>query len=246
MKMKRILRFIFAGVLVSALCAWFNDLSAQTAKWDYPVKPGTPQWAAFTTKKEKVDACQIPDGVLNSLTTKELVEICLNYPLFSDIIFYDNYQTGFRTVSHYFNGMQELFRRKDNVQPLLDRLRDDDMLKLSSKVKVLSLLEIGRSVREHVNIELLLSHESVISNASAEQQQEIARLSMMNMDIKEYEHQYYGQSSIESSVYLLCASLTAMNGGNSLSHDLEAFMKNGSVQNIAFITNALRQKYIKF
>ena len=245
MKMKRILRLICAGVLVCALCAGFNDLSAQTT-WDYPVKPGTPEWANFKSHREMVEACQVPEGVLSSLTTKELVEVCLNYPMFSDIIFYDSYQTGFRVVSHYFNGMQELFRRKDNVQPLLDRLRDDDMLKLSSKVKVLSLLEIGRSVREHVNIELLLSHESVISNASAEQQQEIARLSMMNMDLKEHERQYHGLSSIESSAYLLCASLTAMNGGVALSYDLETFMKNGSVQNISSITNVLRQKYIKF
>ena len=111
MKMKRILRLICAGVLVCALCAGFNDLSAQTT-WDYPVKPGTPQWAAFTTKKEKVDACQIPDGVLNSLTTKELVEICLNYPLFGDIMFYDNLQDGFRNnVAISFNGIRELLRR---------------------------------------------------------------------------------------------------------------------------------------
>ncbi|MDR0505675.1 MAG: hypothetical protein LBH32_02495 [Dysgonamonadaceae bacterium] len=36
--------------------------------WDYPVKPGMKEWADFTTRRQMVDACQIPQNILNTLS----------------------------------------------------------------------------------------------------------------------------------------------------------------------------------
>ena len=48
--------------------------------WDFPVKPGSAEWASFTTSQQMLDACQIPPEILEELSTKELAEICMNYP----------------------------------------------------------------------------------------------------------------------------------------------------------------------
>ncbi len=53
--------------------------------YDFPVKPGSEQWAAFTTGQQMVDACQIPEDVLSQLSTEALAETCMNYPLYSNI-----------------------------------------------------------------------------------------------------------------------------------------------------------------
>lgn len=240
--MKKILTFFCAGVLISILCTVFDELKAQTktTAWDYPVKPGTPQWAAFTTHREMIEACQVPESVLKSLTTEELVEICLNYPLFGDIWFYDSVVFGFRNESAAFNGMQELFRRKDNVYWLIGRLRGDDIMKLSSKV--LSALEVGKLIWRNSYIEFLLSHESVIANANSLQQKEIARIAMRNISIKELDRKTYGRSSIELSAYLLGTTLTKF--GVALSPGLEAFLEKGSARDVFVVTDELKRNYI--
>jgi carbonic anhydrase len=44
--------------------------------WDYPVKPGSEEWAAFTTGLQMQKVCQIPENILEQLSTNELVVIC--------------------------------------------------------------------------------------------------------------------------------------------------------------------------
>ena len=39
------------------------------------------QWENFKTHQEKLDACQIPDNILQEIPTAELTTICLEYPL---------------------------------------------------------------------------------------------------------------------------------------------------------------------
>lgn len=86
--------------------------------YEYPVVPGTPEWYAFTTQMQKVHACQIPDDILQNLTTEALVETVLNYPLSSNMYAYDNIQLGYNNLKNQFNGLQELERRKDALTVL--------------------------------------------------------------------------------------------------------------------------------
>ena len=43
--------------------------------YEYPIKPGTDQWKALKNQKEKVAACQLPDSILESVSTIELLNI---------------------------------------------------------------------------------------------------------------------------------------------------------------------------
>ncbi len=232
-------------MLLSGICANLNGLSARTKSWDYPVKPGTPQWEALKTRNEMLKAVQIPESVLKSVSTEELVEICLDYPLMVDLWVYNSLQEGLRrNVAVNFNGVQELFRRTDNVQPLLELLKNNDLMKLSPKE--FSTLELGRSAMKQAFVEVLLSHESVLANANPEQQKEIARISIRNMVIKESQPNVYSQSSVEAAAYLSCASMTKMNGGAALSPELDKFLESGSAADMALISEELTNSFIKF
>lgn len=111
----------FAVAFIFSL-AFHAQLFAQTTSWDYPVKPGSAEWAAFSSRDEMRFACEIPSDILSSVSTETLVELCLNYPLVYDVFAYDNLETGFKSVSNDFNGMRELANRKDNATSLLTKL----------------------------------------------------------------------------------------------------------------------------
>ena len=88
--------------------------------WDYPVKPGSQEWASFTTGRQMLDACQIPENILKTLSTKDLVKICLNYPLFFDYVAANDERKGISFMIESFNGLNELSKRKDGVLELIN------------------------------------------------------------------------------------------------------------------------------
>ncbi|MDR1357159.1 MAG: hypothetical protein LBJ58_05765, partial [Tannerellaceae bacterium] len=98
-----------------------SGIIAQEKKtiWDYPVKPGYREWAAFTTGQQMIDACQIPNKVLKALTTGDLAEICLNYPLRLDYKAYSDDRFGVSIIIENFNGFKELTNRKDGMVELM-------------------------------------------------------------------------------------------------------------------------------
>jgi hypothetical protein len=89
--------------------------------WDYPVKPGTDEWKKFESVEKMLASCAIPDTVLSSLSTEDLTDICLNYPLLYDIFAFNNRNDGFNKILSDFNGIRELYKRKKSADALLKR-----------------------------------------------------------------------------------------------------------------------------
>ena len=79
--------------------------------WDYPVKPGTEEWKKFQTRDEMVAACQIPEDILPNLSTEDLTEICLQYPLLYDVFGFQDKNTVLDKLVKEFNGLRELYKR---------------------------------------------------------------------------------------------------------------------------------------
>ena len=96
---------------------WIDWDGAEVA-WDYPVIPGTKEWEKFTTYQQMVDACQIPEKTLSSLTTEDLMRICLRYPLLTDIFAFNSLNQGIDILFNNFNGIRELYK-KDPSNELL-------------------------------------------------------------------------------------------------------------------------------
>lgn len=70
--------------------------------------------------QQKFDACQIPDSILPSLSTDQLVELCASHPLNSLCYAYDNPMVGAKYIMHRFNGFEELQKRKDAAEKLIN------------------------------------------------------------------------------------------------------------------------------
>ena len=81
--------------------------------YDFPVRPGDPEWFDFDNNDDMVAACQIPEEVLYDMTTEALLLTLLDYPLGSDIFMHYSLREGIFEVSKYFNGLQELLSRED-------------------------------------------------------------------------------------------------------------------------------------
>ena len=91
----------------------------QNTLWDYPIKPGMEEWATLRTKKQMIDACQIPLEILNNSNTKDLVTICLNYPMFNDYLIFNNERKGICVMIQRFNGLMELSQRENKIPELI-------------------------------------------------------------------------------------------------------------------------------
>ena len=107
-------------VLVYALCLLACVANAQTEKkpvWDFP---GKEERASLKNRKEMMEAYQIPQEVLNTLSTKDLAEICFNYPLYFEFTAFNDERKGISLMIERFNGLKELSNRKDGARELIN------------------------------------------------------------------------------------------------------------------------------
>ncbi|HCS11667.1 MAG TPA: hypothetical protein DIV40_09450 [Clostridiales bacterium] len=89
-----------------------------TEAYQYPVVPGMEEWKKLKSLPEMAEACQIPEDILDCMTTEALIETVVNYPLFGNVFAYENRKTGLEHVKGYFNGLQELYERDDAIEKM--------------------------------------------------------------------------------------------------------------------------------
>jgi len=134
--------------------------------YDYPIKPGTDGWKAFTTHDEMLEACQIPEDILKNMSTKALVETVLEYPLYGDMRAYDSMQQGFEAVASQFNGLPELLNRKD---------AGTELLGIYSKMNPQDIEENWGDIQKGAytfsiaNVEILLAQNKILDNLTETQ-----------------------------------------------------------------------------
>jgi len=141
--------------------------SQEKAIWDYPIKPGTEEWKKIETHKTMVEVCQIPEHILYGINTKNLVTLCLQYPLLYDILVFDNCNDGLKKLFSDFNGIRELSKREE----ALTYLQDIYLAEIGGFKKKLdsgSDLDIGYTIMNISTIELLLGYSDFNENFSKE------------------------------------------------------------------------------
>lgn len=84
-----------------------------TAPYDYPVLPGTAEWAKLQTLEEKIQACAVEESLMRSMTTQALLETVVRYPLLANIYAFDRIEDGLASVGAYFPGLDLLMQRAD-------------------------------------------------------------------------------------------------------------------------------------
>lgn len=114
--MKKYRNLIFPAVLL-----FFLSITARSAEtiqnhhtpYVFPVTPGSSEWKSLSSREEMLDACQIPEDRLASMTTEALLETVLHYPLILDFMAFNSYKSAYKVMSDNFNGFRELFSRED-------------------------------------------------------------------------------------------------------------------------------------
>jgi len=135
--------------------------------YDYPAKPGTEEWIELGRKTNRLEACQIPEDVLNSMTTEALALTVVDYPYLSDIFVFNNPQEGLEYIRMNFNGLDTLLKRKDGAQTLLKMYKKtkakhqvdkDDYKAFIERLKIESLL-IRKEMKNQIKDERIDTDE---------------------------------------------------------------------------------------
>lgn len=95
------------------------NLLEESDRYDYPILPGTQEWAAMPTVAERVEACQIPEAQLAKMSTEGLIGSWMTFPFALDILANSTYQSGIAHWMNNFSGLQELAKRSDAGTELL-------------------------------------------------------------------------------------------------------------------------------
>lgn len=206
----------------------FYPLIIFSQNWDYPIKPGTKDWNTLKTHDEKVLLCQIPNNILKQSSTVNLLELCLNYPLSFDFYAYNSLKEGICKVLINFNGFKELFSRKDNFSVLkeyitLKSIQDT----IGSKA---NFNDKGEMVYRYSIIECLLSFDSFINNATANELISIKKEMGIILEYKLKHKELFSDYSNAASALLLGKSLKKINSSIKFTNETELFLESGELK----------------
>jgi hypothetical protein len=181
--MKAYLLFL---VFLFCSCACFGQLA-----YEYPVKPGTEEWKAIDSQLVKDSLCQIPDDIINRLTTEELLDVCLEYPMLGDILAFNNVQDGIEGVKNNFNGIYELLLRTNCSQVLIDRYVNTSPKDFQESW---SLFKKGDYSFKIMVLELLIAQPEITSRLNVEQKKTLIS-NLIEKKVDKSNPEIYGRTS---------------------------------------------------
>lgn len=174
----------------------------------YPILPGTDAWKELNSLDEMVEACQVPEEILKTMSIHGLVETVLDYPLFGTTVFFNNAPQGFGQIASRSNCVQELYTRADSGGELLMRYRSMDAAALkeewSGGVKYLAATSFQ-------TIELLLAQAPILDTLTPGQRSDLLTECMAKYQSKRQHAQVYSESDREIIVWLISTILQKEN-----------------------------------
>lgn len=90
------------------------------APYQYPITSDSEEWFATDSHADRVGYCQIPEDILHGMSTRALVETVANYPLLVDVLLLSSAELSYQCVLDSFNGVQELEKRPDAWDELVN------------------------------------------------------------------------------------------------------------------------------
>jgi hypothetical protein len=209
--------------------------------YDFPLKPGMPEWKTLETHAEMLNVLQIPQDILTKMTTRSLLEICLNYPLFSDIILHDTPKTGIKEVINNFNGFAELLKRKDAYTYLNEKFLSFDPLAIDEKW---SDVEKGVYTFKLMKIELLLAQDVILESTSYESKVSLLKEALLKYEKMLTQKEYYDIFHYEQTFFLM-GKILLRSGNSDLSSsivnskEIFNFLETGKLANYDIINEIL-------
>ncbi|MDZ7900935.1 MAG: hypothetical protein U5N85_23275 [Arcicella sp.] len=184
-------------IIIFQLLSFFAFNSyAQNLTWDYPIKPGTEKWKSYQNTPDIVRDLQMPEKLLKSINTKELLEICLKYPFLRNYTASDSPYQGMNGVINSFNGFKELTERKDISINMIEYYKT----KRISEIEVID--SKGGFTFDYCAFELLLCSDNIMSKFSNEERIFLLKLLMKKLNEKAGYDMYFGDFGKMTSAFV--------------------------------------------
>jgi hypothetical protein len=160
--------------------------------YDFPLKPGVPEWDDLETEEERINAVQVPEALLKCLTDEALLQTCIDCPLYIHLFASSNPDPSisFGKLVDDFNGLQEFYSRKYIERVLLCRYVMEDIYSFVEEYDVFRLYYFF----------MFLSRESIISELKKDQ---VVILIEKSLD-------YYDAILDESPPYVICCNVVEL------------------------------------
>lgn len=162
-----------------------------------PVKRSSEEWKHLSPD-EKHAICQIPDNILSTMSTEDLIQAYLDYPYLAIIAAYDNWMTGFYRVYQDFNGLRELLKREDASRKIIQFYKKMDPGAYSNDW---TLYNRGRFAVNFTYIEILLAQERIIQQFNPQEVNEYLIEGIKKYNLKEKHIQLHGMFGLELTAF---------------------------------------------
>ena len=205
----KILKLIF--LVFFCLFAYISNAQTETNKrteWDYPIKPGSKEWNQFKSTNDMYEACQIPENILKKLDTESLVDICLKFPAPPVFPFFNTPQQAFMEYFSNFNGIRELFERKDAGQYLLEKYT---LMSLYEFNPLWPLYRQGQFTSHYKFVEAILSQPQVIATLDSNGRKVLLKETIRKMDEKVSKDDLFSGFSLEINLWVIARLLYSEN-----------------------------------
>lgn len=161
-----------AGIFSLFICIMPSLAVAGSDVYDFSIRPGTPEWKTLHSHEEMIKVCLLPKSILEAIETEDLIETCLRYPLFVDMLAYQSLNQGFSLVAAYFNGLEELIKRNDAGLKLL---------------KIYDEINSGKyDWTQQIYIEVLLSQNDILIKLNKENRNSLLKCCANNYKNRKY------------------------------------------------------------
>lgn len=181
-----------------------------TDVYDYPIKPGTDEWAALRNNDHKIEVCQIPEDILENMSTEGLTETVLDYPLLFGMMAYSTVQYGFDKVSSDFNGLQELLNREDGGSEIMALYCATDPAAIEDDW---TDIEKGEYAINLMHIEIILAQEEILDSLTSTQLRVLVEECLIKYHQKQQVPEAYGNYGLQSTLRLMGRVLEHENYG---------------------------------
>ena len=174
--MKKRFRRITSALLSAALmfgCVGFSASAEQSnlsPDEQYIALMEVIDWGEFDNHVDKVNASQIPDYLLNQMTTEQLVNAVLHYPYLIDMLAYNTYEGGFQAVLEDFNGLQELVKREGAAKLLSKHMETAPVILNTRSVNNDVLYD---SIMQSMFLDVMLAQPEFVNQLSEQEFEEI-------------------------------------------------------------------------
>lgn len=122
---KRIIYLFIVLILLICIVIGYSynkNLNDESRTFKYKITPQDDEWKAFKTHDEMVQACRIPSKILKKMTTEEVVDAVVEFPLLFEVLVYNSDEKGVKALLNISDAFKELTTRKDSKKTLQNRL----------------------------------------------------------------------------------------------------------------------------